>query len=54
MFLKISNARNSDVGLLLKTKQGYTVRKMEKLNGCIIYIDKCRFEIQKQKPSGMV
>jgi hypothetical protein len=31
-------------------KQGYTVRKMEnKINGCSIYIDKCRSEIQGKK-----
>jgi hypothetical protein len=32
----------------LKAKQGYTIRKMEK-DMDILYIYKCRYEIQEQK-----
>jgi hypothetical protein len=39
---------NSEVpAYFLKFKQGYTVRKMEKVNR--VYIDNCRYEIQEQK-----
>jgi uncharacterized membrane-anchored protein YitT (DUF2179 family) len=48
----VSSARNGNLEVpvyVLKAKQGYTVRKMEKYIWMVVYIDKCRYEIQEQK-----
>jgi len=43
------NGNSEVLTYFLEEKQGYTVRKTKKKQMGIVYIERCRYEIQEQK-----